>query len=141
MRAHTITIRSRSKRKARQRVLTLTLAICALAIPASVAGAQSIEAPHGADYSSYTAITGGSSGGSPQVDPGYSSPNAIAGPLPDRFTVEQPTVEPPASTGDGFDWASAAVGAGAALALVALGGAALLTVRRRTAISPSAPTS
>ena len=35
-------------------------------------------------------------------------------------------------SGDGFDWASALVGAGAALALAALGGAALLTVRRRT---------
>ena len=43
----------------------------------------------------------------------------------------------PADTGDGFDWVSALVGAGAALALAALGSAALLTFRRRTAVSPS----
>ena len=42
-----------------------------------------------------------------------------------------------ADTGDGFDWVSALVGAGAALALAALGSAALLTFRRRTAVSPS----
>jgi hypothetical protein len=44
----------------------------------------------------------------------------------------------PVASSDGFDWASAGIGAGAAMALVALGGAALLTVRRRAAASPSA---
>ena len=39
---------------------------------------------------------------------------------------------------DGFDWASAAIGAGAVMAMVALGGAAFLTVRRRTAVASSA---
>ncbi len=39
---------------------------------------------------------------------------------------------------DGFDWASATVGAGAMAAMAALAGAALLTVRRRAAVSPSA---
>ena len=50
----------------------------------------------------------------------------------------QPPVvsDSPPTTGDGFDWSSAAVGAGAVLALLALGGAALLTVRSRTAMSP-----
>jgi hypothetical protein len=43
----------------------------------------------------------------------------------------------PANTDDGFDWLSAAIGAAAATALVALGGAVFLTVRRRTAVSPS----
>ncbi len=43
----------------------------------------------------------------------------------------------PADTDDGFDWLSAAIGAAAAMALVAIGGAAFLTVRRRTAVSPS----
>jgi hypothetical protein len=37
----------------------------------------------------------------------------------------------PAKTADGFDWGSAAMGAGAAMALVALGGAGFLTVRTR----------
>ena len=39
----------------------------------------------------------------------------------------------PADADDGFDWLSAAIGAAAATALVALGAAAFLTVRRRTA--------
>jgi len=136
MRAHTITTKARP-RKAWRRVLALTLAICALAIPAS-ASADPDPAPDG--YATPNAIIGGSSGsgGSPEIDRGYSSPNAIAGPLPDRFTVVSGA---PASTGNGFDWASAAVGAGSALALVSLGGAALLTFRRRAAVSPSAPTS
>jgi hypothetical protein len=140
MRAHTITTKSRRRAKAWRRALALTLAICALAIPAS-ASADPDPAPDG--YATPNAIIGGSSGsgGSSEVGSGYSSPTAIAGPLPDRFTVESPAVEPPASTGDGFDWASAAVGAGSALALVALGGAALLTVRRRAAVSPSPPAS
>jgi len=43
----------------------------------------------------------------------------------------------PETTGDGFDPASAALGAGAAIALVALGGAVLFTVRRRPGVSPS----
>jgi hypothetical protein len=47
----------------------------------------------------------------------------------------------PATAANGFDWGSAAVGAGAAMALVALAGAALLTIRRRAPVSPSAPTS
>jgi hypothetical protein len=161
MRSHTTT-ESRPRRKAQYRVLALTLGICALAIPASVAGAQSIHS----GYSTPNAITGGSSDSSQPIDgwsysllnppenaPGpqsgsggssdgaqdYGTPNAILG----SDGLGEPTLVsgPPPDTADGFDWASAAVGAGAALALVALGGAALLTVRRRTAISPSAPTS
>jgi hypothetical protein len=155
MRAYTITTKSRSRAKAWHRVLALTLSACALAIPATASG----------NLSPVNAITGGSSdsskpidgwnysilnspaspqsgpGSSPQVDPGYSSPNATAGPLPDRFTVETPAVEPLSGPSDGFDWPSAAVGAGSAMALIAFGGAALLTVRRRTARLPSAPTS
>ncbi len=90
-------------------------------------------------HSSLNAITGPSSepsgsGGLAEVDSGYSSLNAITGP------VDEPTFVSglPADTADGFDWASAGIGAGAAMALVALGGAAFLTVRRRTAVSPSA---
>jgi hypothetical protein len=68
--------------------------------------------------------------------PGYSSPTAITG-----ASVDEPTfVSSSPSSGDRFDWADAALGAGAALALVALGGIALLTLRRRTAISPSVST-
>jgi hypothetical protein len=45
------------------------------------------------------------------------------------------------SAGDGFDWADAALGAGLTMALITIGGAALITVRRRTAASPAASTS
>jgi hypothetical protein len=152
------TTKTRSRKNARYRILSLTLGICALAIPASASASS------GDDHSSLNSITGGSSessqpatssgyssvnsitppatepsspsgsGGSPTVDSGYSSLNAITGP-----SASEPTVVsgPPADPADGFDWASAAIGAGAAMALVALGGAATLTVRRRTAVSPS----
>lgn len=166
MRAQTITTttnKSRSRRRARHVVIALT--VCALAIPAS-ANAQPIgsepEQPAATGYSSVNAITGGSSdsnqpvggshyssvnsivppssspSGSADADSGYSSLNAITG-----APAEAPTFvsSSPSSSGDGFDWASALVGAGSALALAALGGAALLTVRRRTTVSPSPSTS
>ena len=151
MRAHTITIMSRRRRRTRRRAIALVLAVCALAIPAS-AGAysspnaitggseQSSQPPASPDHSSVNAITGGSgatapgvSGSSHEVARDYASPNAITG-------AEQPTLVAgsPAGADDGFDWPSALVGAGSAMALVALGGAAFLTVRRRTEVSPSA---
>jgi hypothetical protein len=132
MRAHTIT--------------TLALALCALAIPASAAAqpidsvghysSESTQPSQGEDYSSVNSIVPpeSQSGTAHEVDSGYASLNAITGP-PD----EQPTaVSGPAGENDGFDWASALVGAGTALAVAAFGGVALLTLRRRTAISPSA---
>jgi hypothetical protein len=158
MRSHTISITTRPRRNVWRLAVALGLGICALAIPSTVSAspaggyssvnsltggsAESSQASARADYSSVSSITGGqnesSSTGSQQaVEPGYSSPTAISGPLPDRFTVASPAVEPPASSGEGFDWPSAAIGAGAAMALVALGGAALLTLRRRTTVSPA----
>lgn len=159
MRAHIITTITRPRRSARH-VLPLALGICALAIPAtasaspqhssvnSITGGSEEESsqPVGSsDYSSASAITGGSSesssenpGGSPAADSGYASLNATAEPPASEPTVLSGS---PADPADGFDWASAGVGAGAAMALVALGGAAVLTVRRRTEVSPSASTS
>jgi len=152
MRAHTITIVSRLRRQ-RRRALALALGICALAIPAS-ANAQPIDS----NYSSVNAISGDTSepsqpaGGSgyqsvnsiappasepsdsQHVNSGYSSLNAISGAPTSTPTLV--SASPEAS--DGFDWGSALVGAGAALALAALGTAAMLTMRRRTAVSPSA---
>jgi hypothetical protein len=155
MKAHTITIMSRRRRRTRRRAIALVLAVCALAIPAS-AGAysspnaitggteQSSQPSGGSDGSSVNAITGGSSTssapGAPQsaqrVDPNYSSLSATTG-------AEQPRVVSgsPSGGGQGFDWPSALVGAGSAMALVALAGAAFLTGRRRTEVSPSASTS
>jgi hypothetical protein len=159
MRSRTTTIKSRLNRNTRRRVVALVLGLGALAIPAtasaepiesppyalepSTGGAsESSQQPTGSDYSSVNSITAGasestSSGGSQDAESGYSSASAISGPVPDRFTVSSPAVEPPASGGEGFDWPSAAIGAGAAMALAALGGAALLTARRRTTVSPA----
>ena len=139
MRAHTITTMSRRRRQTRRRrALALALGVCALAIPAT-AIASPVD-PSTSGYSTPNAITGGSSDSSqPTIarpNEGIVTPDHLhyAGPPP--FDTSEPV-----ASGDGFDWASAAVGAGAALALLALGGAALLMVRRRTAMSPSASTS
>jgi hypothetical protein len=96
--------------------------------PAADSGSSSLNAIAGPSASEPTAVSG-----SP-ADSGYSSLNATAGP-----PASQPTVlaGSPADPAEGFDWASAGVGAGAAMALAALSGAAFLTVRRRTAVSPS----
>jgi hypothetical protein len=91
-----------------------------------------IDEPSGLAHRTPTELAQRSATGS---DTGDTSLNAITGPTPDAPTF---VTGGPTGTGEGFDWASAAVGAGAAMALVALGGAALLTVRRRTTISPSA---
>jgi hypothetical protein len=167
MRAHITTTRSERRRKARYSVLALALGVCALAIPATASGdstqpddggavaegnahrtptelAQTTSAgepsdssqPSGGgavatDHSSPTAIRGGH-----DVIPGYASADAITGAEP--FTGASGS---PSGAEQWFDVPSALVGAGAAMALVALGGAAFLTVRRRTGVSPSASTS
>ena len=73
----------------------------------------------------------------PTLNPGLSPTGQ---PSPQSGSNGSPVVDSgaPAGTTDGFDTGSAAVGAGIALALVALGGAALLTLRRRTPMTPSA---
>jgi hypothetical protein len=136
MRARTITIAS--------------LLVCAFAIPASASAD-----PMSSDYSRADAIAAGleessqSSSGSdysslnatvpPVSEPstGYTSLNATTGPSPNQPTFASASP----SANDGFQWGDAALGAGMALALVAFGGAALLTVRRRTTVSPSASAS
>lgn len=87
-----------------------------------------------AGYPSPSVESVSQAGPSQNADSGYSSVSALAGPLPSEPTLVSGS---PASTDDGFDWLSAAIGAAAAMALGALGGAAFLTVRRRTAVSPS----
>jgi hypothetical protein len=145
MRAHTIKIMSQRRRNARRRrALALALGIGALAIPASASAD-----PAGGDYSRADAIaagleessqsTSGSVGSPYDGGPDYATPNSILG--SDGLGELAPVTGSPATSGEGFDWPSAAVGAGAAMALIALCGAVLLTVRRRTAISPSASAS
>jgi hypothetical protein len=113
MRAHTVTTTTRRTRSARRRAIALVLGVCALAIPASASATPQIR--HGADYSSFSA-----------TPPPTSEPTVAS--------------DSPSDSGDGFDWGDAALGAGAAMALIALSGAVLLTVRRRPGVSPSALT-
>jgi hypothetical protein len=100
---------------------------------------ESSQSTSGSDYNGQALIASPNASTPPVSEPGtgYSSLNATTGPSPDQPTF----VSDAPSAGDQFDWGDAALGAGAALALTAFGGAALLTVRRRTAISPSASTS
>ena len=137
---NTTTTSSRAKGKARHAVLVL--AVCSLAIPAT-ANAEPLSSPDFASpdssYSSLNAITGptsapSGSAGSAAGDSDYSSLNSITGPPADAPTFVSGS---PTGTSDPFDWPSALVGAGAVLALVALAGAALLSVRRRTSVAHS----
>jgi hypothetical protein len=124
-------------------IIIISALVCAFAIPASASADTGYSSPNaitggsddsgqavsGQDYSSLNAI-------SPPVSEsssGYSSLNATTGPSPAQPTFASGSP----SANDGFQWGDAALGAGMALALVAFGGAALLTVRRRTAVSPS----
>jgi hypothetical protein len=75
----------------------------------------------GAEYAFVSSIAPPASEQGSSSGPGDSSLNGEP-----RFVSDSP-----AATGDGFDWPSAAVGAGAVLALMALGGAAMLTARSR----------
>jgi hypothetical protein len=152
MRAHTITT-TRETPKARRSAAAIILAASALIIPTAanaqsdystpnaITGAsQTSSQPRGSsDYSSINAITSPSSqfnsaSGSPGANSGYSSLNAITGPPPSEPTAVS---DFPSSSGDGFDWGDAALGAAAALALLTLGGALFLRLRRRTAVSPT----
>ena len=144
MRINTTTTMARRRRAARRRVIAAAIGICALAMPASagwidsdhtaVATAGGDSASQLIDGWSYSALHSAASrpsasDESPGVDPDYKA--VFAG-----SEAAEPTLvsSPPAS---GFDWGDAALGAAAAMALVALAGAAILAVRRRTAMSPS----
>ena len=136
MRAHTITTTTRRARSARRRVIAF-VGVCALAIPASASAVSAVPlVPHGADYSSVSATPPPTSEPTvAQSAPG--SPNAIVGNEGGQPSGNLVSDSPSASA-DGFDWGDAALGAGAAMALIALGGAVLFTVRRRPSVSPSA---
>jgi hypothetical protein len=124
---------------ARHVVLALALGVCALAIPVS-ARASPADAPVDGWPPEYIA-SGSSDSSQPGGGSDYSFVNSITQPASEQRSLSgsgdslngEPTFDsdPPVTTGDGFDWPSAAVGAGAVLALLALGGAALLTARSR----------
>jgi hypothetical protein len=146
-------------RRPKARLLALVVGVCALAIPAN-ASAFYGEAPNsgrgaaddniarnaGLVAPDHTALNaslntpataepdGGSPNGASDQRTGYASLNAISG-----APAGEPTlVSGSPSSVDSFDWGDAALGAGVAMALITLGGVALVTVRRRTAVSPTA---
>lgn len=147
MGASTNTITTRPRSKAWHRIVALVLAAGSLAVPAAASAATAEDylpaSPAGSTessdggYSSVSSIVGGASqpspvSGAPGEDSGFSSLNAITGATPSEPTL----VSGPSSTADdGFDWASAAIGASAILGLMSLTGAVLLSVRRRTTVS------
>jgi hypothetical protein len=140
----------------RSRLIALVVGICALAIP-SIASANygsvgddgsedGVPRDAGLVIPDHTSLN--ASLNSPTTVPSdqgptnvasnpsgeYSSINAISG-----APAEEPTFASSApSAGDPFDWGDAALGAGVVMALMTLGGVALITLRRRTAVSPSA---
>jgi hypothetical protein len=107
LRAHTATTKYRTRGEARRFVLVLALAVSALTVPVSASGSP-VDAPPASERGSPSGLGDSSLNGEPTL-----------------------VSDSPAATGDGFDWASAAVGAGAVLALLAFGGAALLTAKNR----------
>ena len=104
---------------------------------ASVNAISGPTANPGSEYAAVNAISGPSDHSSvPTANPGseYAAVNAITGPPASEPTLVSGGSGDPA---DGFEWGSAAIGAGAVLAMGALGSALLLTVRRRTDTAPS----
>jgi hypothetical protein len=163
MRAYTITKMHRARPKAWLGVLALALAVGSLAAPAT-AGAEYSSAnstPAGSmltpgtpgGYSGAPVQKGGIGGEEPNGTPagsmltpgtpgGYSGAPVQKGDvgghgLGDTVRASDTTLVSGSPADDGFDWLSAAIGAAAGMALVALGGAAFLTIRRRTAVAPS----
>jgi hypothetical protein len=131
-------------------VVALVLVACSLVIPAGASAApiedvlpasssESSEPVADSGYASVNSLTGNSVESSPvsgtPTSSGYSSLNAVSGPSPSEPTL----VSNPSSTADdGFDWASAAIGAGIVLGMLSLGGAVLLSIRRRPSVSAAA---
>ena len=133
MRAYTITKTHRARPKAWLGVLALALAVGSLAAPAT-AGAENSSTNSTPAGSMLTPGTPGGYSGAPMQKGGIGGHG-----LRDTVPASDTTLVSGSPTGadDGFDWLSAAIGAAAAMALVGLGAAAFLTVRRRTAVSPS----
>lgn len=133
---------NRRRQGVRCGLFALTLGVCALVIPAS-AGAYY----YGSDQESSTAAPVKESSDSGLVIPDHTALNESLAPASGSQnpggTGNTPTtiVHNSPSAVDGFDWADAALGAGLTMALITIGGAALITVRRRTGASPAASTS
>ena len=99
----------------RRLTCSLAAALAAAALAAPAANARP-------DYST---------GPSPRVD------HTAVATAPEPARVPGPTVVVEADESSGFDWGSAAVGAGVAAAIVLLAGAAAMTVARHGRIRPT----
>ncbi len=116
----------------RPAAFVVTLAVCAIAIPASASAFYG-----SASGSEQGSVPATASNDSSLVIPDHTSLHESLAPHGGALNpggIEQPTPTPviePSPIGDGFDWADAALGAGVAMALVALGTAAAFTLRRR----------
>jgi hypothetical protein len=141
MRAHIITTITRPRRSARRHVVALVLGVCALAIPAT---ASAFGGPSGADRAEPQGAVGplnGTSQGPHGADYLSVSENPPIALRRDGLQAEPTVVSAsPSDSSDGFDWGDAAVGAGAAMALIAISAAVLSTIRRRPGGLPSAST-
>jgi hypothetical protein len=133
------TTQTRPAHRASYRLVTFVVGICILALPATA----------GAFYGTASDDGNGSAGdtiarNAGLVAPDHTALNESLGPVsgsPSPGGIQEPPATPvssPSATADGFDWADAALGAGVVMAAVTLGGLALVTLRRRTAVSPSA---
>jgi hypothetical protein len=137
----TVTATARLRRPA---AFVVTLAVCAIAIPASASGFYGSAPEQGSGPATAPNDSGPSNDSGPPV-PDHTSLNALLGPVSGSSSpsgVEQPTPTPviePSPIGDGFDWADAALGAGVAIALIALGTVAAFTLRRRGAHGTVSP--
>jgi len=133
----------RPRQAARHTWLAVALGIAFLALPTSAgayyyaSGSETSAAPAAKQESSDSGL----------VAPDHATLNDSLAPLSGSQnpggTGNTPTtiVYDSPSAGDGFDWADAALGAGLTMALITIGGAALITVRRRTGASPAASAS
>jgi hypothetical protein len=158
MRAHitTSSMSTRRPRSAHYRPVALAALVFAVGLLAIPATAQAyVDQPASGDQSDRSSVPPASvsdASTAPYVGtaPGAESPSAGPAselPTPDTYLGQSGITLPagddvvasssPVSVDDGFDWASALIGAGVAMAIAALSGAAFLTVRRRTALSPS----
>lgn len=124
--------------KARTTIITFLL-VCALAIPGSAMGSYGNSSGSASDgeQAGIAHRTPTELGQSTQVPDGLAQRTATELGQSSQF-ASSPSVA--ASSSDGFDWGDAALGAGAAVALIALGGVGLQAVRRRTPVSPSVST-
>lgn len=126
-------IKTTRTRLSRPGALAICLGALALAIPSGASGSYGSVSPQGPDRKPVAKDSG-------LVIPDHTALNQSLAPVSGSPGAggEAPAMPPlvaSPSISDGFDWADAALGAGVVMGVVAFGGAALLTVRRRVMVS------